>query len=218
MKKKTTLLLLTLLIVCTYAHSQNQSFGYVPINDNQLYLSPNGNIGVGTSSPSTLFEINNGTLKLSGYIGNDEENARFVIHTDNATNYNFMELRNINGVQFKVTGTGIVYAKEIKVMTNIPTPDYVFEKDYNLMTISELEKFIFQNKHLPNVPSAKEVEETGMNLASLSNVLLEKVEELTLYTIQQQKLIEELIESQNNDREFIKNLQDQINRLKYESE
>lgn len=71
-------------------------------------------------------------------------------------------------------------------------PDYVFEKDYNLMSIEELDTYIKTNKHLPNVPSAADVKENGANLGDLNKALLEKVEELTLYIIEQQKQINEL--------------------------
>ena len=68
--------------------------------------------------------------------------------------------------------------------------DFVFEKDYDLPTLSEVEQFIQKNKHLPGVPSAKEVETNGMDVAETQAMLLQKIEELTLYIIQQQKEIE----------------------------
>ncbi len=70
--------------------------------------------------------------------------------------------------------------------------DYVFEPDYELRPLGELEAFVAENKHLPNVPSSEEMKQNGVNMARLSGRLLEKIEELTLYTLQQQKLIEEL--------------------------
>ncbi|MDR2010641.1 MAG: hypothetical protein LBQ22_09185 [Bacteroidales bacterium] len=177
------------------------------VNANQLYLKADGNIGVGTASPSAKFEIYNGTLKLSGTSVSTDAGAKLVIDMGNNYN-NFIKLENSGGVQFKVNGSGVVYAKEVNIVANIPFPDYVFSKEYKLMPLGELENFILANKHLPNVPSAKEVEETGINMGSLSNILLEKVEELTLYTIQQQKLIEELsgiLEAQNKRIEELEN-------------
>ena len=70
--------------------------------------------------------------------------------------------------------------------------DYVFEPGYKLRSIDELESFIVQNRHLPNVPSADEMMDNGVNLAHLSGRLLEKIEELTLYTIAQEETINEL--------------------------
>lgn len=70
--------------------------------------------------------------------------------------------------------------------------DYVFEQDYKLMPLNELEKFINTNKHLPEVPTTKEAIENGVELKEMNILLLKKVEELTLYVIKQGKEIEEL--------------------------
>ena len=72
------------------------------------------------------------------------------------------------------------------------TPDYVFEPDYEMMTLEQLEAFITANKHLPNVPSAADVKANGFSVQGMANATLEKVEELVLYTLQQQKTIEDL--------------------------
>ena len=69
-------------------------------------------------------------------------------------------------------------------------PDYVFEPDYALMQFDELEKFIAREKHLPNIPSAAEIKDKGLNLSEFQLKLLEKIEELTLYTMQQAKTIQ----------------------------
>ncbi len=70
--------------------------------------------------------------------------------------------------------------------------DYVFEKNYNLMPLNELERFIAENKHLPEVPTTDEAIEKGIELKEMNILLLKKVEELTLYVIQQQKEIQQL--------------------------
>ncbi|WP_438422276.1 hypothetical protein [Aquimarina macrocephali] len=92
----------------------------------------------------------------------------------------------------KLTVNGNIHAKEVKIDLNVPAPDYVFKKDYNLITIEEVEKFIKKNSHLPEIPSAEEFEENGVMQAEMDMNLLKKIEELTLYTIQQQKEIEKL--------------------------
>ena len=79
-------------------------------------------------------------------------------------------------------GDGTVYAREMEVNL-LNFPDYVFEKDYNLLTLGQLESFISKNKHLPNIPSALEVENEGIGLGKLVKLELEKIEELTLYII-----------------------------------
>lgn len=88
-----------------------------------------------------------------------------------------------------------MYAREINVMaSNIVFPDYVFDKNYNLATLQDLENFIKAKKHLPNIPSAKDVSENGINVSELQVKQMEKIEELFLYVIQQQKEVEELKE------------------------
>jgi len=70
--------------------------------------------------------------------------------------------------------------------------DYVFEEGYELRPLTVVEEFISENGHLPNVPSAKHMMENGVNVARISGRLLEKIEELTLYTLQQEKTIADL--------------------------
>jgi len=91
----------------------------------------------------------------------------------------------------KLTVKGVIHTNEVRVDMNAPIqgPDYVFEKDYDLLPLSELETYIKQNKHLPEVPSAKEMEAEGLNLKEMNLLLLKKVEELTLHILNQQKQI-----------------------------
>jgi hypothetical protein len=90
----------------------------------------------------------------------------------------------------KVYGTA--YAREVNVTLSIPGPDYVFQKNYDLLSLTQLETYINQNKHLPEVPSAKEMEKDGLNLKEMNLILLKKVEELTLHLIEQSKRTESL--------------------------
>ncbi|WP_298311089.1 LamG-like jellyroll fold domain-containing protein [uncultured Aquimarina sp.] len=89
----------------------------------------------------------------------------------------------------ELTVKGKIHAEEVKIDLNVPAPDYVFKDDYNLISIEEVEKFILKNSHLPEIPSAKEFEENGVMQAEMDMNLLKKIEELTLYTIQQEKKI-----------------------------
>jgi hypothetical protein len=86
----------------------------------------------------------------------------------------------------KVAIGGKVVCKEIEV-TLAGLPDFVFQPDYKLMSLYDVENFINENKHLPGVPSEKEVLENGLNLGDMNATLLQKVEELTLYMINLQK-------------------------------
>ncbi len=96
--------------------------------------------------------------------------------------------------QAKLAVNGDILAKSIRVNTSsIYWPDYVFETNYQMMSINELNAFIAQNHHLPGVPSAKEIEAKGeVSLEVMNAMLLEKVEELTRYIIDLQKQIDEL--------------------------
>jgi hypothetical protein len=76
--------------------------------------------------------------------------------------------------------------------TTLNVPDYVFEDSYKLMPITELKNFIAENKHLPNVPNVDDVKANGVNLSQFQMRLLEKVEELTLYTVAQHDQNQEL--------------------------
>jgi hypothetical protein len=91
---------------------------------------------------------------------------------------------------FKLSVNGNIQAELIKIIENVPASDFVFENDYELMPLYELEQFVADNKHLPEVKSAEEFKEEGYNIGDMDDVLLRKVEELTLYTIEQQKQID----------------------------
>ncbi len=88
---------------------------------------------------------------------------------------------------------GKILAKEIYVnIHNTVWADYVFDKSYKLMPLNEVEKYISNKKHLPNVPSQSELLEKDLNLAEMQKIQMEKIEELYLYVIEQQKQIDAL--------------------------
>lgn len=89
----------------------------------------------------------------------------------------------------KLAVEGNILAKEIKVTNNIAVPDYVFEPDYNLPSLSEIETYVKENKHLPEIPSAKDIARDGLDLGEMNLLLLKKVEELTLHLIEKEKRI-----------------------------
>jgi hypothetical protein len=90
---------------------------------------------------------------------------------------------------YKLAVEGTLGARKVKVTQAIPWADYVFEKEYRLPSLAEVEKYIQQHKHLPDVPSAAEVEKNGLDLGDNQALLLKKIEELTLYAIEQEKKI-----------------------------
>ena len=86
----------------------------------------------------------------------------------------------------KLTVAGNINSREVKVSVDAGA-DFVFEKEYALPSLQEVEKFVTENKHLPEIASAKEMQKEGINLSEMNIKLLQKIEELTLYLIEQEK-------------------------------
>lgn len=98
---------------------------------------------------------------------------------------------NLNSTaSFRITPSA-AYAKKIVVQTSV-WADNVFRSGYNLRSLKDVESFITENEHLPEIPSEQEVLEDGIDVSEMNMLLLKKVEELTLYLIEQQKEIDEL--------------------------
>ncbi|WP_417887147.1 hypothetical protein [Zunongwangia sp.] len=93
----------------------------------------------------------------------------------------------------KLAVNGTIHTKEVKIDLNgALVPDYVFNENYKLLTLQKIKGFIKKNGHLPNVPSAQEMNEEGLHLKEMNLKLLEKVEELTLYLLEQEQRIKRL--------------------------
>ncbi|MDQ0638312.1 hypothetical protein QF042_001877 [Pedobacter sp. W3I1] len=108
--------------------------------------------------------------------------------------------------QDKLTVAGKIGAQEIKVSTNAGA-DFVFEPGYKLPDLNELEKFVKTNKHLPEIPTAKEMIENGINLGELNVKLLQKVEELTLHLIEKDKQMSALQAVVEGQAKILKDIQ-----------
>jgi len=136
------------------------------------------------NNPST---VNDWTVGMEVYTHNNLNQA-IVVHTpDNKLAFRVMA----NGI----VNTKMIYAEAIQVRNDamgLAWYDHVFNADYDLMPLSEVEKFVATNKHLPTIPTQADVNRDGINLAEMDGLLLKKVEELTLYIIDQQKQIQEL--------------------------
>ena len=102
---------------------------------------------------------------------------------------------NTNGYKLAVKGS--IVATSVKVQLMDPWPDYVFEKSYKRLSLSELECYVSTEKHLPEMPSAQAVLKDGIDLGDMNVKLLKKIEELTLYLIEQNKQIEILKDKVN---------------------
>jgi hypothetical protein len=99
-----------------------------------------------------------------------------------------------NTGSFKLAVEGKIGAREVNVTITNPWPDYVFEPTYDLKSLTEIETYIKENKHLPELPTAKEMETNGVQLGEMNMLLLKKIEEMTLLMIELKKELEELKE------------------------
>ncbi len=155
----------------------------------------------GSINSSISFNRGNGTT--GGFITFNTNNNTEQVRITSSGN---VGIGSLNPNQ-KLTVNGTIYGKEVKVDLSVPGPDYVFEKSYNLPTLEEIKTYIDQNKHLPEVPSAVEMEKNGVKLGKMNMLLLKKVEELTLYVIEANRKIEaqnERIDRQEKEIKFLK--------------
>jgi hypothetical protein len=140
---------------------------------------------------STLVSIENQNEEIFKIENNKETSiyGKLYVHSTKTKNdpnvSDVFGIWSTNGKLLQVNSDGLLLVREIKL--NQTWADYVFEKQYPLMSLSELEKFVIKNKHLPNVPTAKEIEENGIGLSETNRIFIEKIEELTLYLIEQNK-------------------------------
>jgi len=210
---------------------------------NALTVLKNGNVGIGTSTPTERMDII-GLLKLSKALGGSNENNSpglifvsdddFLFGGKHLNHYGLGAFTNGSSTQlklymsafyginfftwgksrmtisengnvgigtdlinnpnnYKLAVNGTIGAKEIKVETSSTTwPDFVFSDDYMLMPLKEVEAYISANKHLPQIPDANEIGKSGLDLGELIKLQMQKIEELTLYIIEQNKRIEKL--------------------------
>ena len=183
----------------------------------------NGNVGIGTTNPTSILELvnsnsnrikfnNNDTSSIS-FLPNNGDSHFHISHTlDNrltisqGLNVGENKLFTIvnNGAvgigttvpDSKLTVKGNIHTEEVKVDLSVPGPDYVFKEDYDLKPLEEVQEYIQAHGHLPNIPSAKEMEVNGILLGGMNMKLLEKIEELTLYLIElgkENQLLQETI-------------------------
>ena len=94
------------------------------------------------------------------------------------------------GVGYKLRVYGKIISEEVRVQLKTAWPDYVFGKNYKLRSLPEIEKYIAENNHLPNIPAAAEVEKSGIALGEMQSKMMEKIEELTLYIIELNKRLD----------------------------
>lgn len=149
---------------------------FIQLRDESHKLSVGSNGAMTLTAGTKPLNLEGSKITLTGKVG---------INTTNT----------VAGYAFAVDG-GII-TDEVLIRDVEDWPDYVFSDSHRLMPLGELQTYVKQNSHLPEIPSAQEVEENGVNVGEMQQLLLKKIEELTLYTIEQQRLIENLQERIN---------------------
>jgi len=187
--------------------------------DNDL-VGINGKLGIGITNPNESLEIfRNSAIQVAAQYGNSNTGSGsgngFIVGIETAGN-GLIWNREDNFIRFGTNGSerlriasdgkvgigtstpsykldvcGTIRAKEIKVDLESGC-DFVFRNDYNLISLNELEQFVRNHQHLPGIAPEKEMIENGVNMKEMQMKLLQKIEELTLYTIELNKELENL--------------------------
>lgn len=216
--KHVRLIALSFLIV-TSASAQTV---YVPSGTGGIGSSANSNVGIGTTSaPVAKLEVAGGggntvDIKVNGrlqtgadggnlggmWVGSSMFMGQYgptMIGLYNNTAWRLLIDNNGNvGIgttapgSFKLAVEGKIGAREVTITSTTPWPDYVFTPNHKLPSLETIERYIQKHKHLPEVPTAKEVEAKGIDLGQMNTILLKKVEELTLYVIELKKEVDQL--------------------------
>lgn len=159
-------------------------------------LLQNGNMGIGTMTPAFKLDVNgaiNATaVNLNGVplVSSQWTNSGTTIYYS-AGKVAIGTTLTSNPNNYTLAVNGKIGAKDVQIEAS-SWPDYVFENDYPIPSLEEVEAYIKRNKRLEGMPSAGQVEKEGYSIGEVDELLLKKVEELTLYIIQQQKEIEGL--------------------------
>ena len=195
-----------------WSNSQDYLSIHVPGNlaanaNPKIHIRSNGNVGIGTTNPPSLLSVSGDiALKYGSELKTTIGNHRTILRTGWSNSQDYLSIhvpgnlaanatpkihiRSNGNVGIgttspgsRLTVKGNIHAEEVKVDLNVPGPDYVFDEDYELSSLEEVEKYIQENKHLPEIPSAADMEKTGIYLSEMNMKLLKKVEELTLHMI-----------------------------------
>ena len=195
--------LLCIAITCIFSQAKAQDPLVIESPNKIIYKkntsSPNlltidtkkGFVGVNTPAPTQALEVNGKVL-----IRDSEEDLTIGNHP------------------YNLWVTDGVVAEDLFIVDRTGWADYVFEENYALMELKKLEKYIQKNHHLPNIPSQEEVAEEGYSQHNINTSLLEKIEELMLYTIQQEKDIDAQTEIIAEQKQQIKKLLQLVDKLK----
>lgn len=201
-----------------YVPSSNENIvfgtGRSGLFSEKMRINGGGNVGIGINNPtSTLAVVRgtgvNGTAAFYGTTHTSHFNYftsedTYIRGGKDAAKVFINDLSGLGSVQigtastptgYKMSVDGKVICTELEVLVT-PWPDYVFKPNYNLKPLKEVEKFISENGHLPNIPKAEEIENKALAVGNMSKLQMEKIEELTLYLIEINKRLER-IEKEN---------------------
>lgn len=181
--------------------------GEIEISGSRLHVGTDGKVGIGTGSPATDLHLYKSggvggvtALRLQYSIPSVESYSDWQLQASSEGKFLISEgvtprlavsaggnvgIGTASPGNYKLAVNGAIRSKEIVVETG--WSDFVFEDDYPLPSLSEVEQHIKAHKHLPGIPSAKEVEAHGVSLGQMQSKLLQKIEELTLYVIDLKK-------------------------------
>ncbi|WP_407478234.1 hypothetical protein [Elizabethkingia meningoseptica] len=201
----------------------------------RLRIDSNGNIGIGKTNPMAKLDVNGGInispempIQLNGsdafhglrYMRYNSDNSLL----DGPFLYGWsggaLGIKKETGewlalkwnAEGNVSVSNKLEAREIKVTTT-PTADFVFEKTYQLPNLEDVEKHILEKKHLPEIASAAEMQKEGVNIGEFQIKLLQKIEELTLYSIEQNKLNKKQTEQLQQQVQINKTLEQRLQNL-----
>ncbi len=187
--------------------------------------SDNGNIGIGTSSPYSKLDVA-GVIRYgnnSSSIGSLSYGTGVITLEASSANTSIALIPSGTGnVGIGVTDTkgyklalaGNMIAESVKVKLQSAWPDFVFDKSYALPTLQETEAYIKQKGHLPGISTAAEVNANGIDLGEMNSQLLQKIEELTLHLIEQNKAVEIQNNKLLNQQKALERQQQEIKELK----
>jgi hypothetical protein len=184
------------------------------------YIFKDGQVGIGTTNPHYDLDVKGSTNTQQLRVYDPElyrENIEgWVLQSDEAGNAFWTSPDEFNDDDWLSSGVniyrpeghvgigtretfgyslavnGAILTEEVTVKVKEDWPDYVFDEDYELVSLNELNSFIHENRHLPEVPAADAILESGLEVGKMQSLLLKKIEELTLYIIQQDRKICEL--------------------------
>jgi hypothetical protein len=204
--------------------------GFRTKNLERLSILPTGNIGIGTITPTAQLHTT-GTVRLAGLTSDSTKTRVLVSDTSgnlfyrstsgltgpwqyvNGTVYDSIDniaIGTSNSQNYKLAVNGTAIFTKVKVKTYGTWPDYVFAKDYHLPDLQWLEDYLARYRHLPDIASEAEVQKDGIDVGDNQAALLKKIEELTLYLIEENKALKEQNAKRQDQAAQMKTQQDRL--------